>query len=175
MKVSIKRAAPLLLVGMGLMVAGVAANAAQDTGSVTVTAQVDSKAKLTLGRNTLTFADASPTTTPSVTDAAGAINIDVKARTKQGGAISLMMTGSDLSGTVGGNTITADKVSWSASGDAGFVTSGSSSTSAQSVGSWTDSKDVNANFSFAFANSYLYASDTYTGSLSFTLTSPEGP
>lgn len=137
-------------------------------GAINVTANVNAKAKLTLGVAAINFADADPDVTPSIGSAA--FNIDVKARTSGLGNVTLtVVAGNDLAS--GSDTIGISALSWTATGS-GFQPGTSNKTTAQTVGSWTGSGSPTGTQTYALANSWTYATGTYTATLNYTLTVP---
>jgi hypothetical protein len=148
---------------------GTPASAQTVTAGINVTASVNSKAKLTLGTAALSFADADPDDFPSI--AAPAFNVTVKARTTAAAAVTLTVLASDdlKSGT---NVITIDNLTWAAAGT-GFPAIGTSNKStAQTVGAWTGSGNQAGSQTYSLANSWDYATGTYTATLTYTLTVP---
>jgi len=138
------------------------------TASLSVTANVNAKAKLTLGVASITFADADPDVTPSIV--ASAFSVDVKSRTTAAGNVTLTVLASgDLDS--GGPTIAVGNLTWTAAG-AGFQAGTSNKTTAQTVGSWTGSGNPSGTQTYAFANSWSYATGSYTVTLNYTLTAP---
>jgi hypothetical protein len=160
----------LLGIALVAMAAAQPLGAATATGDLTVDATVAATATLTIGSAAINFPDANPDTTPSVSATENPVSVVAKGRTSSGGTISLtLLAGGDLSG--GGNTIGIDQVTWTGSG-AGFVNGTMNKTAAQSVGSWTNSGNRSGSLSFALANSWSYATGSYTASATFTLTAP---
>src|SRR5678815_871237 len=89
-----------------------AALQAQTTQTLTINATVSSRAELTLSPTTINFADASPTTSPSV---AADSSVTVTAKVRSSGTPTLkVLANGDL--TSGGNTIGIGNVTWTASG-----------------------------------------------------------
>lgn len=158
-------------VAVAALVVGLATPAfAQATanGSINVTANINAKARLTLGAASITFADADPDVTPSMS--AGPVTVDVRARTSAAGSVALTVLASgDL--TSGGNTIAISNLTWTATGS-GFQAGTSNSTTAQAVGGWTGSGSPSGTQTFALPNSWTYATGTYTVTLNYTLTAP---
>jgi hypothetical protein len=155
---------------LGVMVCVAAPAHAQATanGSVNVTANVSAKAKLTLGAASITFADADPDVTPSIS--AAALSVDVKARTSASGSVTLTVLASgDLAS--GGDSIAVGNLTWTATGS-GFQAGTSNKTTAQTVGGWTGSGNPSGTQTYALANSWSYATGTYTVTLNYTLTAP---
>lgn len=138
-------------------------------GNVTVTANINAKAKLTISAGAITFADADPDTTPSI-DASTGLDITVKARTTAAGSVTLVVTAADdlKSGT---NTITIDKLTWASTGT-NFAATGTSSKSGATVASFSGSGQTNGTQTYKLANSWAYATGTYSATLNYTLTAP---
>jgi hypothetical protein len=136
--------------------------------SLNVTVNVNARARLTLGSAALNFADADPATVPTLT--AGALTVDVGARTTPTGNITLtvLATGDLASGT---DNIAITNLTWTATGT-GFTAGTSSAATAQSVGAWTGSGARNGSQTYSLPNSWAYAPGTYTTTLNYTLTVP---
>jgi hypothetical protein len=71
----------------------------------------------------------------------------------------------------GGNSIAVSNLTWTSSGG-GFQAGTSNKTVAQSVGSWSGSGNQSGSQTYALANSWTYATGTYTVTLNYTLTAP---
>ncbi len=136
--------------------------------TVNVTANVNAKAKLTLGAATLLFDDADPDTDPTI--AAPALSVSVKARTTAGAGVTLtVLAGNDLvSGT---DVIPISNLSWAATGT-GFSAGTSNKTTAQAVGGWSGSGNQAGSQTYSLLNSWAYATGIYTATLTYTLTVP---
>src|SRR5690349_8585976 len=81
--------------------------------SIAVTANVNAKAKLTLGVAAINFADADPDVTPVFTSAP--VTVDVKSRTTAAGNVTLtVLANGDL--VSGSNTIPVNTLTWTATG-----------------------------------------------------------
>jgi hypothetical protein len=140
---------------------------AQNTASVTVTATVSASAKLTLSTGAVTFANADPDTVPSI--AAPAIDVEAKAKTSAGSSITLTVQATqDL--TSGSDTIGIANLTWTASGG-GFVP-GTMGLAAQNLGAWTNSGSRSGTQTYSLANSWSYATGSYTTTINYTLTAP---
>ena len=137
--------------------------------SIAVTAHVDAKAKLSLSLSSINWLDADPDLTP--TFSSGAITVDVKARTSAGGAVTVtVLADGDL--TSGSDTIPVNTLTWTATG-AGFTANGANNfTTAQMLGSWTNSGNHNGTQTLSLPNSWSYRTGTYTATLNYTLTAP---
>jgi hypothetical protein len=138
------------------------------TGTVNVTANVAARARLTLGAASITFNDADPDVTPSLT--ATAITIDVMARTGAASNVTLtVQSNGDL--TTGSDTIPISNLTWTVGGDAGFQ-AGTAAAADVTLGSWTGGGARSGTQTYALVNSWDYAIGTYTATLTYTLTSP---
>jgi len=145
--------------------------AATDTKTVTVSAVVGASARLELSRLTVAFPDTPDVDgTPSIAATGGAITVTAKGKTTGGATITLtVQAGGDL--VSGSDTIAISNVTWVGSGT-GFAAAGTMSTTAQSVGSWTNSGSRTGTQTFALANSWDYAIGNYSASAVYTLTAP---
>jgi hypothetical protein len=144
------------------------AQTVQATANVTVSAQVDAKAKLDLhGATTAHFNDADPDTLATLT-ATSAITIDVKARTTGNGQVTLTVLASDdlKSGT---DAIAINQLSWTAGG---ALSAGTMGLTAQSLGSWTGPGLHTGTQTYKLVNSWAYVTGAYSTLLTYTLTAP---
>jgi hypothetical protein len=147
-------------------------HAATSTGTQTVTATVSAAASLTLGASTVTFAS-QPGSTASITqtESGAQLNVTANARTSSAGAVTLtVVAGGDLAS--GGQTIPVGNLTWTGTGTGFNATGTMNKTTAQSVGSWTGSGVYSGTMTYAFANSWTYATGSYTATLTYTLTAP---
>ena len=149
----------------------VVANAqATSNATVTVNATVAAAASLSLGTGSIHFVNADPGTTPSIPQTEPAITVNARARTSTGGHITLtVLAGGAL--TSGTDTIAISNITWTATG-AGLVAGTLNSTTAQSLGSWTNSGTFSGTQTYALANSWAYPTGSYTATLTYTLTAP---
>ena len=164
-----KKAVWSALVTAAILVAAAPASAQNtDSKSVNVTVNVNARAKLTLSANAVTFNDADPDTVTSIV--ATAINVDAKIRTTPSGASTLTVVSDDdlLSGT---DVITVDNLTWTAGGS-GFVAGVMDKNTAQSLGAFTGSGNHSGTQTYALANSWSYATGSYTATITYTLTAP---
>jgi hypothetical protein len=163
----------LLILGLAVTVVAVAQPAwAADTATskVTVSATVSATAKLNLSIDTVTFANADPDAVASIPASEPAVTVTAKAKTSAGGSVTLtLLAADDLKS--GSDTIPAGNVSWSASGG-GFAAGALAKGSAVSVASWTGSGTHSGDLAFKLANSWSYATGTYSVSATYTLTAP---
>lgn len=139
------------------------------TATVNVTVNVSARATLDLhGTNSVTFADADPDTTPSIS--APVVTVDVKGRTSAGSNVTLtVVSNQDL--TSGSDTIAIGNLTWTAAGT-GFSPGTMNKTTAQTVGSWTGSGSHSGTVTLQLANSWAYNAGAYTATLTYTLTAP---
>lgn len=161
-----------LLLGAALVAVAFAQplTAATDTKPLTVSATVAARASLTVSSATITFPDADPGTTPSITATEGPLTLTARGRTTAAGNITLtLLAAGDL--TSGSDTIAISNVTWTASGT-GYVPGTMNGTTAQSVGSWTGSGSYAGTMTFALANSWAYRTGSYSASATYTLTAP---
>ena len=162
------------VVALGIAVAVLAApqglRAATATGTLSASVTVSAMAKLTLSSAVVTFPNADPDSTPSISAAEGAVTITAKGKTSTGATIALTIVAADdlLSGSA---RIPISNVTWTASG-AGFAAGTLSKSAAQTVASWTSSGNRTGTQSFALANSWNYAAGTYTTTAAYTLAAP---
>ena len=157
-----------IVTAAAVLILGTPAFAQIVTTPVTVTANVNSKAKLALGTAALSFGDADPDTDPTIV--APGFTVNVKARTTAGAAVTLtVLAGNDL--LSGLDVITIDNLTWAAAGT-GFSAGTSNKTTAQTVGAWTGSGNQSGSQTYSLVNSWAYATGTYTATLTYTLTVP---
>jgi hypothetical protein len=157
-------AAAVVLLGSSSAFAQQTANA-----SIAVTAHVDAKAKLSLSLAAINWADADPDATPVFNSAP--VTVDVKARTSTGGAVTVTVLASgDL--TSGTDTIPVNTLTWAATGTGFTATGANDQTTAQTLGSWTNSGNHTGSQTLSLPNLWSYRTGTYTVTLNYTLTAP---
>ena len=161
-KVALSTAAAVLLMSSS------AYAQASATASVTVTVNVAARARLTLSSTSITFPDSDPDTVTTLT--APALSVGVGARTGPASNVTLtvLATGNLVSGS---DSIAINNLAWSVGG-AGFAPGASSSTTAQSVGTWLGPGARSGTQTYSLPNSWTYAVGTYTTTLNYTLTAP---
>jgi hypothetical protein len=140
------------------------------TASATLSATVVPLARLTVSSNTLAFPDADPDTVPSVPGVPSPITITAKARALPGSTVLLTVQATDDLRS-GVDTIPASAISWTATGP-GFVPGSLSRNTPRTVASWSGPGTHAGSQSYTFANSWSYATGTYSLSLVYTLTVP---
>jgi len=165
-----KKAILVLVIGLGLILMAGGAFAASDTKDLTVNAAVSARATLSLGQSAINFPDADPDGTPSIAATENAVSVTAKVRTGSSSAATLthLAAGDLISGS---DTILIGNVTWTASG-AGFQAGTMNRSTAQTAASWTGSGNRSGSFSYFLANSWSYATGTYTASSTYTLTAP---
>jgi hypothetical protein len=146
----------------------VAAPAAAQTATATLSANLGGLAKLSFSSTSLSFPDANPDLVPQVSTVP--LGITAKARASQGETVTLTVLASDDLRS-GVDTIPADAITWTAAGP-GFTGGTMSRTAPQLVASWTGSGVHAGTQSYLFRNAWTYPTGTYTVSLLYTLTSP---
>jgi len=139
-----------------------------DSKSVSVTAQVNAKARLDLNAFSTSFDDPDPETVATYT-AVTPIDVTVKARTSAAGAVTLTVQASDDLKTTASDVIPIANLTWTASG----LTAGTmSKLSAVTIGSWSGPGTHNGTQTYKLVNSWSYVTGTYTTSITYTLTAP---
>jgi hypothetical protein len=164
MKTSIR-----ILLAAGVIIGLTAVNAsaqASANATLTVNASVNSKAKLTLSAATISFADADPDVTPTIS--ATALDVAVKARKGTGNVTLAVKADGPL--TSGSDTIALTNLTWSATGS-GFA-AGAMATSDTSLGTFSASGNFLGTQTYKLANSWAYATGSYSATITYTLTVP---
>jgi hypothetical protein len=165
----ITRIAALLLV-LTFLLAG-AAWAVIDTKTLTINATVAAKASLTLSAATISFPDSDPDLVPSISSSPATVTFTCKVKTGSASLATLTVKANgDLQGA-GTDIIPISNVTWTASGT-GFVPGTMNTTTAQSVASWTGSGNRSGTCSYFLANSWSYATGSYTATADYVLTAP---
>ncbi len=143
---------------------------ATTTSNLTVNTNIAARASLNLGIGTINFPDADPTTVPSIGATENAVSVTARVRTGSASVATLqVLAASDL--TSGSNTIAINNVTWTATGP-GFVAGTMNSTTPQTAGSWTGPGEQIGTFSYFLANSWNYATGSYSATVTYTLTAP---
>lgn len=161
-----RAALPILL----LLIATGPVEGVSRSSSATAVVSVAALAKLSLSATTITFPDANPDIVPLVSSTGGPITITAKARTSPGSTVSLSVLASDDL-RAGVSTIPASAVTWTATGT-GFVAGTMSTVVAQSVAVWVSSGSRVGTQSYRLANSWTYATGSYSTTFTYTLTAP---
>lgn len=140
---------------------------------ITMDAGADSSStvQLTIDKTSINFPNANPGTVSLIPANEGAVSVTASAQIDTGSTATLTVTaGGDL--VSGQDRIPINNVSWKATGDDGFVSSGTMSKENQSAGTWTKSGTYTGAFSFYLANSWSYATGTYSATVTYTITAP---
>ena len=156
--------AALMVLGIGMVTAH-----AQATSTLTINATVSSRAELTLSPTTISFLDASPTSTPSIP---ANTTVAVTANVRSSGTPTLkVLANGDL--TSGSDTIAIGNVQWTASG-APFIAGTMNKTTAQDAATFSvgTSGSYSGTFSYTLANSWNYKVGSYSATATYTLTAP---
>jgi len=140
------------------------------TANLTINATVATTAKLSLDVTTITFPDADPDTVKSIPAIPNPVHVAAKAKTTTNGVVTLtVITNGDL--ISGSDIIAIGKVTWTKTG-AGFVSGTMNKTTPQFAGSWSGSGSRSGTFTYKLANSWKYATGSYTATATYALTSP---
>ncbi|WP_298270100.1 hypothetical protein [Geobacter sp.] len=169
---TIARRSVMALLGLAAALAAGTAMAANDAQNLTINATVSAAAKLSLDAAAISFASADADSTPSIPSSPAAVNITAKAKTGSSQTVTLtVQSGGDL--TSGTDVIPISQVTWTSGSGGGWSANGTMSKSApQTVASWTGSGSRTGSNSYALANSWDYATGSYTAVTTYTLTSP---
>ena len=160
----------VLVVGLILALMAGEAFAASDEKNLTVNAQVDARAKLTLSHYVINFPDADPDEVSSIPASQNPVNVTAKVRTGKTSTATLEHQAADDLKS-GGDVIPISNVTWEATGD-GYVSGTMNKTTKQTAGSWVGSGSRLGSFRYYLANSWDYATGTYTVTTTYTLTAP---
>jgi hypothetical protein len=139
----------------------------QATANVTATATVAAKARLDV-TGAVAFGDADPETVLFID--ASPIDVTVKARTAPSETVTLTVEADGDFENADLQVIPIANLTWLAGGT-GFI-AGTASTAAVSVGSWTGPGTRNGTQTYRLANSWAYATGSYSVQLTYTLTVP---
>jgi len=164
----------LAILALMLMGAG-AAWGATATKDVTLSATVSSAAKLTLATSTVTFPDADPDTVPSISANENGAVVTAKVKTGSATTATLkVLAADDLKS--GSDVIPITNVTSTATNTSGsFFLAGPVTWSNTSPGATVgqgNSGSFAGTFSWFLANSWAYATGSYTATATYTLTAP---
>ena len=160
-----------LMVAAMILLGAAEALAASTSANLTIGATVSNTGKLTISPSTISFPDADPDTVGFIAPSEGPVTVDAKAKTSGGGGITLdVLANGDL--TTGSDIIAISNIAWT-SGSPDYNGTGTmNKTTAQPVGSWSNSGWHQGVLNFRLANSWSYAVGSYSASATFTLTYP---
>ncbi len=160
----------IFLAVLALALLASAAWGAADTKTLTISAAIASRAKITMLNTTVSFADSDPDITPSVTDTNSPHSITCAVRTGAASNVTLTcLAADDLKD--GTKMIPISNVTWTYTG-AGYAAGTMNKTTAQSMGAWTGSGNRPGTLTFLFANSWDYETGNYGTTALMTLTAP---
>lgn len=138
------------------------------TQNLSVQATLGSRARLDLGTSTLTFPDADPATVTTLT--APALSVQARARVAQATQLQVtVLAGGDFAGAA--STIPASDISWTATGT-GFAAGALNTTTAQTLASFTGPGNHTGAQTYEMPNSWAYAPDSYSMTVTYTLAIP---
>jgi len=151
---------------------GSAVAAPGDQVMVDIGVLLATSASLTLGTNTITFPNADPGTTPKIACSQNPVTVVCRVTGAKNSNVSLSViaNGNLVSGS---NSIPITQVTWTTTGP-GYV-AGTMNTTAVTAGNWPNAhgtETYNGTFSYFLANSWNYATGTYTASVTYTLLAP---
>ncbi len=144
-------------------------------GSSIVTMDVEadssSTAQLTINATSINFPSANPGVVPLVPATQNPVTVTANAQidAQSTATLTVIAAGDLVSGT--SDIIPINKVSWTATGD-GFIAGTMNKNTSESAGSWQGPGDRSGTFSFFLANSWSYATGTYSQTVTYTLTAP---
>lgn len=135
-----------------------------------VEAESESTAQLTITPAAIHFPNANPNTVPAVPALENPVSVTANAQVDVAATATLTVIalGDLISGS---DTISSDKISWTASGD-GFIAGTMSKDAPVTAGSWVGPGDHSGTFSYFLANSWSYATGNYTQTVTYTLIAP---
>lgn len=144
--------------------------AASASQTLTINASVASRAELTIAPSSISFADSSPTTSPTI-NANSTVAVTANVRTASNSKATLVAAVSgDL--TSGSDTIPISNIIWTASGTP-FIAGTLNKTTAQSAASFSNgSGSYSGTYTFTMVNSWSYNTGSYAATVTYTLTAP---
>jgi hypothetical protein len=162
----------LVVVGLGFVLMAGGAFAANDTKPLTVNATVSARATLTMGASSISFADADPDATSSIASSPASVSVTAKVRTGSSSTATLTHQAADDLKNASNDVIPIGNVTWTASGT-GFQAGTMSKSAPVTAASWTGSgSHTDGSFSYFLANSWNYATGSYSATSTYTLTAP---
>jgi hypothetical protein len=142
-------------------------------GSIVITdvnAESTCSATLTINTTSISFPSANPSVV-SIHANENPVTVTANVQIEDGKTATLTaLAGGDL--VSGSNTIAINTVSWTADADSGLIAGTMSKTTSVPAGSWTQSGTYTGAFSFFMANSWSYATGTYSQTVTYTVTAP---
>jgi hypothetical protein len=175
-----KRRAPglaLFMVAVALTLLGLPLSLNADSSIVItdVNAESTCSATLTLNTTSINFPSANPGSVSSVS-ASQNLGVTANIQIEDSSTVTLtVLAGGDLVSGSGG-TIPISAVSWTATGggdnNGGLLPGTMSKNTQVPAGSWTASGTYSGAFAFYLANSWSYATGTYSQTVTYTITAP---
>jgi hypothetical protein len=140
-----------------------------------VNASSTCSATLTIDTTSISFPSANPDLVPSVPATQNPVTVTANVQIEDGKTAALtVLPGGDL--VSGSDTIAINTVSWTATGsgdnNGGLVPGILAKNTPVPAGSWTQSGTYTGAFSFFMANSWSYATGTYSQTMTYTVTAP---
>lgn len=166
----VKRQIIAILVTIGICASASISRSATTTASLTANTNIAARASLVLGGASIDFPDADPNSVASIAASQNPVNVTARVRTGTSSVATLQVqaAGDLVSGT---DTIPVGNVSWTSTGS-GFAAGTMNKTTAQPVGSWSGPGSRAGTISYFLANSWNYATGSYTVTITYTLTAP---
>lgn len=158
----------MLMAVMALLAAG-AAQAATATSTLTINAQINAYAKLSLDTPTITFDDSGIDPDNIKTISSNPATVGITAKVKTGSSSTATLT--CLADKDFDSAIPVSAVTWT-SGSTGYVSGTMSKSQAQTVASRTGSGDLSGSITPAMATSWNYPTGNYSVTVTYTLTAP---
>ncbi|MDD5543226.1 MAG: hypothetical protein PHX83_08630 [Acidobacteriia bacterium] len=158
------------IVALAILFNGMAAFAGSTTATLTINATVSSRAELTLSPTSITFPDASPTSSPTVAaNSTVAVTANVRTASTSTATLTALANGDLVSGS---NTIPISNVTWTAT-PSPFIAGTMNKTTAQSAATFSaGSGSYSGTYTFSMANSWSYNTGSYSQTVTYTLTAP---
>ena len=161
---------PFLLAFVAWTAAAPAARPAAQASTATLSASVNTLARLTLSTTSASFPDADPDLVAQIPSIGGPILITAKSRANPGTQVLLTVQAADDLRS-GVNVLPVSHITWTATG-AGFVAGTLSKTTPVTVATWTGSGVRSGSQQLLFRNLWTHPTGTYTVSLLYTLSAP---
>jgi len=140
-----------------------------------VNANSTCSAQITINTTSITFPNKNPSVVPSISAIENPVTVTANMQIDdQSTATLTALAGGDL--VSGGDTIAINTVSWTATGspgnNGGLIAATMNKVNPVLAGSWTQSGTYTGAFSFFMANSWSYATGTYSQTVTYTVTAP---
>jgi hypothetical protein len=134
---------------------------AQEYQDMSINASVNTRCKINLSANTVSFTRFGPPTGTPILQNEPPVAVVVKTTTRPSERIyaRIVVTG-DLTDSKTGQTIPAQSISWNASGS-GFLSGSLSKANPQEIGRWNRSGTYQGTLTFSFQDDPAYSPGTY--------------